>query len=235
MNSLTIICDNNSKNPALETSWGFSCLIEGFKNKILFDTNSNGELLLKNMHLLGVIPEDIKTVVLSHHHWDHTNGLSVFLSKNPDVSVYIPESFPSEIKANIKKLGSNYIEVSEPLEIMKDIYTTGELKSEVNEQSLILKTEKGITLLVGCAHPGITNVIKQVQERFKKEIYMIIGGFHLYKKDDYSIKEIVNQIKTLGVRKVAPCHCTGTKAKDYLKFVYGKDYIDIGCSSKILI
>ena len=109
MNSLTIICDNNSKNPALEASWGFSCLIEGFKNKILFDTNSNGELLLKNMHLLGVIPEDIKTVVLSHHHWDHTNGLSVFLSKNPDVSVYIPESFPSEIKANIKKLGSNYI------------------------------------------------------------------------------------------------------------------------------
>jgi 7,8-dihydropterin-6-yl-methyl-4-(beta-D-ribofuranosyl)aminobenzene 5'-phosphate synthase len=54
---ITIVFDNYLHNPELKTEWGFSCLIEGFEKNILFDTGSDGEILLENMQKLKLDPK----------------------------------------------------------------------------------------------------------------------------------------------------------------------------------
>jgi len=50
----------------------------------------------------------------------------------------------------------------------------------LDDQSLILKTSKGLVVLLGCAHSGLINVLTHVGERFPQDrVHAILGGTHL--------------------------------------------------------
>src|SRR6185369_4881145 len=55
--------------------WGYAALVEVDGHKILFDTGARPETVLQNARELGVELADIKDVILSHNHDDHTGGL----------------------------------------------------------------------------------------------------------------------------------------------------------------
>jgi metal-dependent hydrolase (beta-lactamase superfamily II) len=100
---ITIVYDNEA-NPGLESSWDFSCFIEG-KERLLFDTSDNGEKLIYNMKQLNIVPETIDKVIISHNHWDHTGGLKEFSKLSGDAKVFHPISFskPTEISSGFRK------------------------------------------------------------------------------------------------------------------------------------
>jgi len=77
---IIILYDNNVFQRGLKSDWGFSCLVETHDRRILFDTGSNGSILLKNMEKLDIDPLSIDEVFISHPHFDHVGGLSAFLS-----------------------------------------------------------------------------------------------------------------------------------------------------------
>jgi len=58
--TLTIVFDNYSQSPALETEWGYACLVETDQTTVLFDTGSVGAMLLQNMAALGKDLSDIQ-------------------------------------------------------------------------------------------------------------------------------------------------------------------------------
>ncbi len=226
--TITIIYDNNEYDSMLNTAFGFSCLIQTPDKNILFDTGADSPTLLSNMHKLGIDPKDIEIVVLSHIHWDHTGGLFGFLEKNSDVMVYIPASFPDEFKKDIQSAGAQFVEVSSPLKISDYASTTGELEGPPEEQSLVISTSNGIVVITGCAHPGIVNIVKKAKEIINKDIYLVLGGFHLARADDSTINNIIESFKKLNVEKVAPCHCSGTRTREYFKKEYKENYIESG-------
>ncbi|MDZ7796779.1 MAG: MBL fold metallo-hydrolase [Candidatus Marinimicrobia bacterium] len=88
----SIIYDNSAYREDIKTDWGFSAVIRTAGRQILFDTGSDGQLLLENMRKMRIRPESIDTVFLSHHHFDHTGGLSAFLHQNSNVQIFVPES-----------------------------------------------------------------------------------------------------------------------------------------------
>ena len=232
---LTILYDNNPYNEELETRWGFSCLVEGLEKTILFDVGGDGAVLLKNMKKLKIDPEEVDVVVLSHIHHDHIGSLPDFLEKNPHVHIYMPKSFPQSIKDKIKKAGAKLIEVNRFREICTNAYSTGELGDLIKEESLILRTSRGLVIITGCAHPGIVNIIKKAKEMMRSDIYLIVGGFHLCWMNFSRVNKIIMGVQAAGVQKVAPCHCSGDLARKQFRKVYGKDFILVGAGKTITI
>ena len=220
--SIVTLYDNYQFNPQLKTGWGFSCLIEIRENektqRILFDTGADSETLFFNMEKMGILPKEIDFVFISHLHQDHIGGLSEILKIKPDLKVYKPENF------------------SGPQEIIKGVWTTGPLGTFIKEQSLILNSKRGLIIITGCAHPGILNILKKTKEMFpNEELYLVLGGFHLFESSDKELKTIINEFKNLNVQKVAPCHCSGDKCRELLKKEYKENFIENGAGKIIEI
>jgi len=232
---ITIVYDNNEFDKNLKTAWGFSCLVELEDKKILFDTGGDSPTLLNNMEKLKMDLKEIDIVVLSHIHGDHTGGLTGVLEKNPDVTVYIPKSFPSSFKNEIKSYGAKFVDVDNPIKIFDGIYTTGELGTWIKEQSLIIKTDKGLVVITGCAHPGIMNIVRKAKEVTKEDLYLVIGGFHLGGASDADLMQIVNVFRELNVKKVGPCHCSGDRCRELFEEEYKDDFIEVGVGREIKV
>jgi 7,8-dihydropterin-6-yl-methyl-4-(beta-D-ribofuranosyl)aminobenzene 5'-phosphate synthase len=230
--SITVVYDNNPYKQELQAEWGFSAYITGPDKTILFDTGGSS-LLLDNMEKLKIEPNSIDIVVLSHIHADHTGGLSSFLEKNSNITIYPLESFPAEFKENARSYGAEIVEVNEPLQICENTHSTGQIGTTIKEQSLIIRTTKGLVIITGCAHPGIVKIITKAKELLKDDILLVMGGFHLRVATKSDIENIISSFKQLGVHYVAPTHCTGDKARKLFAQHFGQNYIDIGTGKTI--
>ncbi|MBS3819673.1 MBL fold metallo-hydrolase [bacterium] len=232
---MTILYDNYLYKEGLTSDWGFSCLIKGPPKTILFDTGTQGHILFQNIQKLDINPQKVQSIVISHDHGDHTGGLIPFLKKNHQVTVYFPDSFPDDFHQRIKALGAQVVPGSDPQQICKDVYLTGELGTSIKEQSLILDTDKGLVVITGCSHPGIIKILEQSKEVLQKNIYLVFGGFHLINKSEEEINEIISRFKELGVTKVGATHCTGKKAINLFKKAYKENFIQMGVGRVIQI
>ena len=234
--NLTIIYDNNPMKNGLQTDWGFACLVEVGKTKLLFDTGDNGGILLGNMAKLNIDPKSVGLVFLSHFHHDHTGGLRDFLKINPKVKVYFPQSFPAELVEMIKNSVAALIPVSSFKELQTNIFSLGEFGGVIPEQSLAVRTSKGIVVVTGCAHPGIINILEKAKSNFSNElIYLSVGGFHLHRLNNDELKNIIQKIFDMDILTVVPVHCSGSAARKMFEDVFGDGYIDAGVGKIIKI
>ncbi len=231
--SIEVVYDNNPYKEGLKTAWGFSCFIEGTEKNILFDTGGNGELLFDNMKKLKIDPGKIDVVILSHIHGDHVGGLDSFLKENSNLIVYLPQSFPDDFKHNVNSYGAEVVEVGGPVKICKNTFSTGELGGWIKEQSLVIRTNKGLVVITGCAHPGIVKIVEKAKELVSDEVLLVMGGFHLSGYSSGEIGKIILSFKDIGVVYVGLCHCSGYTARRLFKEEFGKNYIDVGVGKKI--
>lgn len=204
---ITIIYDNQVYRKDLINKWGFACLIEVQDQPVLlFDTGGDGEILLHNMDQLGIDPAMIEGVFISHKHWDHTGGLETLLRKNSELTLFTP---PSACDV-INKISADYYRqekiftFARPCQFERDFFSTGELKGE--EQALIVRSVKGLVVVVGCSHPGVETILDKAA-LFGK-VYALIGGFHGFN----------NLAAVKGIELLCPTHCTEYQAE--LSFLY---------------
>ncbi len=228
MLTITVLYDNVAHDARLQTDWGFACLVEGLEHPLLFDTGGKGNILLQNMRALGLDPQAVRTVVLSHAHGDHTGGLAAFLAENPDVAVYLLKSFPANIKDTVRRAGATLVEVTEAQEITAGAHTTGELGGQIREQALALETSRGLVVITGCAHPGIVEMVRQAQAEVGGDVYMALGGFHLRDANATQISTVIADLQALGVQRIAPSHCTGDAARRAFAEAFGDRYAPNG-------
>jgi 7,8-dihydropterin-6-yl-methyl-4-(beta-D-ribofuranosyl)aminobenzene 5'-phosphate synthase len=233
--TLSTIYDNYAHDPELKTGWGFSCFVNVQGKNILFDTGADSPTLLRNMDKLGIDPKTIGSIVLSHNHGDHTGGLDGLLEINSNLDLYLLRSFPDEFKNKVKSYQANVIEVSDPAKISESVSTTGELGTLIKEQALVVKTERGLVVITGCAHPGIVEILGEVKRLTGGEIYLVIGGFHLPGSGDSKLRDIIRGFRDLGVKKAAPCHCSGDRTRELFEEEYGEDFIANGVGKTIEI
>lgn len=236
---ITVLFDNYKLSEECKTAWGFSCIITGTEKCILFDTGSNGGLLLENMDKLQVRAQDVDLVVISHDHPDHTVGLGSFLGRHSNVLAYLPSTASAKLVQAVESRGAKVQKPDNALQICRGVHIAsltmmgwdGEvfvpIKGHV-EQFLVLDTDKGLVVVTGCAHPGIVEIVKKAKQMLNKDVYLVFGGFHLLGMSDSEIQSIIQQLRQLGVQKVGASHCTGDRPIELFKQEYREDFVPIG-------
>ena len=65
------------------------------------------------------------------------------------------------------------------------------------------------------------------------EVYLVMGGFHLAGMSNSQVRETISALKELGVKRVAPSHCTGEKAIAFFKEAWGDNFLEGGVGAII--
>lgn len=211
--TITVLYDNEVRQVGLQADWGFAALIETESGaQILFDTGADGPTLRHNSDILRIDLSSVAAIVISHAHWDHAGGLAAVLEQNRSAELYVPSSLRSAFPGRkVTIVGKDGIEICE------SVFSTGEL--EGIEQSLALKTEMGVFVITGCAHPKMQGILDSAS-RFGR-VYGIAGGFHGFR--DFKAFD--------GLSLIYPCHCTQHK-REILDLFKGKAF---GCGAGLRI
>ena len=120
---------------------------QGATKNVLVDVAQNPSALLENMRMMDITPASIDAVVLTHCHYDHTQGLTRVLKEiekrdipiiaHPDIFRLNFISDPhlrhvgvmeADKRANIEESGGTLYLTKGPLEIMPGLLTTGQVE-----------------------------------------------------------------------------------------------------------
>ena len=106
---------------------------------------------------------------------------------------------------------------------------------ELKELSLAISTPEGLVLIVGCAHPGIENILAEAV-KINPYIHLVAGGLHLVVAQDPVIEKVTAALmNTYKVDLIAPGHCTGEPTFVAMQKAFGERYIYAGVGSVIFM
>jgi 7,8-dihydropterin-6-yl-methyl-4-(beta-D-ribofuranosyl)aminobenzene 5'-phosphate synthase len=76
--------------------------------------------------------------------------------------------------------------------------------------SLVINTELGLVIILGCGHAGLINTLEFATEITGAEtVYAAIGGFHLLQASDADLEWTADKLVDLGLGHLVGAHCTG--------------------------
>jgi len=229
------LCDNYQVNSQTRTDWGFSCLVIHEKDTVLFDAGNRIDIFNRNLKALGIDVKTINTMVISHHHGDHTGNVFNVVEMNPGIKVYLPSSLEGDYETRVNDYGGKACIKNDCKRIAKNIYVSGEMGFQIKEQALVIDTEKGLVIIVGCGHPGIDRMVEKIKTHFQKDVFLVLGGFHTLEANQEEANRIIEKFHELGVKKVAPSYCSGKLTRTLFKESYQTDFIKNGTGKIIEI
>ncbi len=139
-------------------------------------------------------------------------------------------------REELESRGARFNLMREPVRITDHIMTTGEipmlsgyeeiennlfvkegdmLKPDklADDLALVIDTDFGLVVILGCAHRGIVNTLRHAQSLTgKKLVYAAIGGTHLFRASEERIEKTMADLKDMGIQKLGVSHCTGFHA-----------------------
>lgn len=94
-----------------------------------------------------------------------------------------------------------------------------------DDQALYFQTPKGTVVVLGCAHRGMVNTLKYIQEITDKyPIYAVLGGTHLVAANQERIDKTIAFLQDIQVQRLHAAHCTGFIAMAQLWHAFPKQY-----------
>ena len=219
---MRIVFDNCVDGDCHASLWGFSAYLE--KYGLLFDTGSNGRVLLKNLSKADIDVTKIKYLFITHDHWDHIGGIDSILELNEQLTIYAPSTLSKNHIRDLNTLAKEVIVIGkQPMHLFGDLYSTGMLGEEDPEHSLVIDGDEP-ALLTGCGHFGISRIVMIAKEIVGKEIRHVMGGFHLLAEDETVILSEIEMLKSLGVTRALPTHCSGELAIAHFSEAFGASF-----------
>jgi len=151
-------------------------------------------------------------------------------------------------RQELENLGARFNLTTKPVKITDNIMTTGEIPMVTNfeqidpylfvkedagfkpdrlldDQALIINTESGLVVILGCAHHGIINTLYHAQELTgMKQIHMVLGGCHLIGTTEERIWLTIAALRDLGVQRIGVSHCTSLPAAVIMAHEFGDSF-----------
>jgi 7,8-dihydropterin-6-yl-methyl-4-(beta-D-ribofuranosyl)aminobenzene 5'-phosphate synthase len=151
---------------------------------------------------------------------------------------YYDGQYPEKIPTGYPWSGGNFKLIDKLTEVSPGIFvvftiskTPGTL--ELRELSLALRGPDGLSVVVGCSHPGIEEIL-QAASPIDSRLHFLAGGLHLVSTPETEIDRLVENLKNKWkLQKIAPGHCTGEPAFLRLKKAFGDDDLYAGAGETI--
>ncbi len=110
----------------------------------------------------------------------------------------------------------------------------------VHEQCLLIRSEGKIVLISGCAHNGVLNILDRYREICDEEPDVLLSGFHMAKKSEYTDeerREIEDTARELVTHPTVfyTGHCTGQRAFDLMKPIMGEALLPLYAGREIIL
>lgn len=87
-----------------------------------------------------------------------------------------------------------------------------------HEQSLIFELDDGVVVFNSCSHAGADNIVNEAIRAYPdRKIKAMIGGFHLFNKNDDYVRAFAHRLGRTGVESIYTGHCTGDRAMAILR------------------
>ena len=100
-----------------------------------------------------------------------------------------------------------------------------------DDQSLFLTSDRGLVILLGCAHAGLLNIIDHARALTGIErIHLLLGGTHLNACPETQLEELIRQLAVVPIDRIGVAHCTGRRPAHRLAehFPAGFFYASVG-------
>lgn len=148
-------------------------------------------------------------------------------------------------KQELEAMGADFKLYTDFIQIDKNIYMTGEIPRTVSFElpdenliiydksvhkkidelkddiSIVINTNRGLIVIMGCAHSGPVNIINWVQKKLKRDVFAVIGGTHLATASEERLQKTLDKFRLLNIRHVLLSHCTGFRGLSYMEGLGG--------------
>jgi 7,8-dihydropterin-6-yl-methyl-4-(beta-D-ribofuranosyl)aminobenzene 5'-phosphate synthase len=158
----------------------------------------------------------------------------------PDSMRYFDAAAPEELRFGTPWPEANFKWVDSLTEVAPGVALVSTVSQnpgtlELRELSLVLRTPRGLVVLVGCSHPGIETILKAARP-WGDHVHLVVGGLHLVNSPDTAIARVTTALHDQWrIDQVAPGHCTGEPAFAALKRLFGARDIYAGLGTVIAI
>jgi 7,8-dihydropterin-6-yl-methyl-4-(beta-D-ribofuranosyl)aminobenzene 5'-phosphate synthase len=160
-------------------------------------------------------------------------------------------------RQTLESLGARFNLTKEPVRITANVMTSGEIpmttdyeKIEphlqieegggfkpdklLDDQALIINTEPGLVVILGCAHRGIINTLYHARWLTGvKTIHAVLGGCHLIDATEERVYLTIAALKELDVQRIGVSHCTGLPASAIMAQEFGDRFFFNNAGTKI--
>ena len=187
----------------------------------------------------------------------HPDLFSEHYSKNSGKMVNIGVPWP---QTELEKLGADFNFSATPYEVTPGLLLSGAVPrinqvetgdpnlvshSKSGEQitdplgddlSLFINTEKGLVILLGCAHAGLLNIIDHaIKVTGQKKVTMVLGGTHLKFCSEEQMTATLDRLEELDIDKIGASHCTGLRGARMLAERFGERFFSASVGIEIQV
>ena len=152
------------------------------------------------------------------------------------------------LRQELESLGANFNLTTKPVKLTDNILTTGEIPMVtdfeeidpdlfvkentgwqpdklLDDQALIINTEPGLIVILGCAHRGTINTLYHAQQLTGvKPIHTVLGGAHLISASEERVWLTIAAFRDLGAKRLGLCHCTGLPVASLMAQEFGDSF-----------
>lgn len=252
---LSMLIEADGKKILFDTGAGFSTVYNAHLNNI--DLRTIDRMVLSHGHYdhTGGIVDVLMRMNKEIEVIAHPDIWTAKYSKHGDNPVHFA-GMPYR-RDLLENFGARFNLTEKPVHITDNIYTTGEVPllsayekvddnlwvkeggklqpdKMADDLGMVIDTEYGLVVILGCAHRGIVNTLKHAQKLAGKElIYAAIGGTHLINASGGRLQKTAVELREMGVQYLGVSHCTGFEAEAYLYREFGEHFFLNNAGSRL--
>jgi len=103
---------------------------------------------------------------------------------------------------------------------------SGEVDLLRDDQALVIGTDEGLVVLLGCGHSGAVNtVMYSLELTGERRVLALVGGMHLQDAPEERVRKTAEGLQKLGVERIVAAHCTGWRAACRLAEAFGERFV----------